>query len=67
MRCNHDIFALKINKCLQICIALINQHDLNLQTQIKSEGCENVVKLIVIFCLSTKKKLIFLGNSILNL
>ena len=28
---------------------------LDLQTEIKCEGCENVVKLIVIFCLFTQK------------
>ena len=49
MRC---IFILNINKFLQICIydiTLINKHDLNPQTEIIIEGCENVVKLIVIF------------------
>ena len=51
-RITHNIFILNINKCLQICIyriALINQHDLYFQTEIIIEGCENVVKLIVIF------------------
>ena len=45
-------------QCLQICIydiTLINKHNLNLQTEIIIEGCENVVKLIVIFVCLQKK------------